>query len=459
MRSRPGLAEVLKEIESVAVVGASPKPGKVGNVVLRNILEYGFKGRVYPVNPRHVEILGLKAYPNISSLPEPPDLVVVAVPTKAVPAVLGEASSKGVKLAVVITSGFREAGNEEAERRLREVVESSKLRVVGPNSAGITLTALNLHASIEVAPSRGSVGLAMQSGAMGGVVMHRLRNLSSGVSFFISLGNMADVSINDVFEYALEDGRTEALVAYVEWVKEGRRFIELGGRLAAEKPLCILKGGRGGRSSEAVRSHTGGLAGNYAVFREAVRKIGAYLAEDVPDLVEVCEALRRLGSLPGKRVLIVTNSGGLGVVTASRLEEHGLEIPRVPEALGRRLAEEAGKTFTGSNPVDFGGDASIDQVIRSLTVEEVRRYYDVAVFVYVPTAAESASEIAGTVEKYAPASSVPLITYFDGEGCEEVARQVSKHAVVVTNATNAAKAIRALVERGSLLKRLKGGQQ
>ncbi len=459
MRSRPKLAEVLSKIESLAVVGASPKPGKVGYVILRNVIDYGFRGRVYPVNPRHDRILGLKSYPSISSLPEVPDAVVIAVPTKAVPEALGEASDKGVRLAVIVTSGFREAGNEEAERRLREVIEGSMLRVIGPNSAGISLTALNLHASIEVTPSKGSVGLAMQSGAMGGVVMHRLKNLSSGVSFFISLGNMSDVSINDVLEYVLEDQHTDALIAYVEWVKEGRRFIELGSKLAAEKPLCILKGGRGGRSSEAVRSHTGGLAGNYAIFKEASRKMGAYLAEDVPDLVEVCEALRRLDHLRGGRALIVTNSGGLGVVTASRLEEHGLEIPRVPDPLARRLAEEAGKHFTGSNPVDFGGDASVDQVIRSLTADGISSYYDVAIFVYVPTAAEGASEIANAVKKYAPASSVPLITYFEGEGCEDVARQVSRHATVVTSPSNAAKAIKALVERGLLFKRLKGGQQ
>jgi len=443
----------LKDISSVAVIGATPKPGKVGNTVLRNILSYGFKGKVYPVNPRYKEILNLKAYPSLKDLPEPPDIAVIAVPTKAVPGVVAEASEIGVGLAVIITSGFKEAGNEEAERELRRIVNSApRMRILGPNSAGITISKVRLHASIEAPPTPGRVGLAMQSGAMGGVVISRLKDLSSGISFFMSLGNMADVEISDVFEYALEDDATDSLIAYVEWVRDGKAFLEKGSKLAAVKPLCILKGGRGERSSEAVRSHTGGLAGNYTIFKEAVRKIGAYLADDVSDLVEVEEALRRVGHLNGSRVLIVTNSGGLGVVTASHIEEHGLDLPPIPPKLTEALAKQAGKSFTGKNPVDFGGDASAEQVAKALTLSDLSKYFDVALFVYVPTAAEGPEEMAKALREHVNEFSLPVIAYFDGEGSREVTMKISGLLPAVTSARNAAKAVLALVNRGKYLR-------
>lgn len=447
------LSDILRNIDSVAVVGASPKPGKVGNTILQNILSYGFEGRVYLVNPKYKDILGLRTYPSLRDLPEVPDIAVVAVPTKVVPAVVAEASEVGVGLTVIITSGFKEAGNEEAERRLRETMSSAQqMRVLGPNSAGITISAVKLHASIEAPPTPGRVGLAMQSGAMGGVVISRLKELSSGISFFMSLGNMADVEISDVFEYALEDDATDSLIAYVEWVRDGRAFLEKGSKLAAVKPLCILKGGRGERSSEAVRSHTGGLAGNYVIFKEAVRKIGAYLADDVSDLVEVEEALRRVGHLNGSRVLVVTNSGGLGVVTASHIEEHGLDLLPIPSKLAEGLTRQAGKSFTGRNPVDFGGDASAEQVAKALTLNDLSRYFDVALFVYVPTAAEGPEEMAKALREHVDEFSLPVIAYFDGEGSREVTMKVSRLLPAVTSARNAAKAVSALVNRGKHLR-------
>jgi len=446
------LTDILSKIDSVAVVGASPKPGKVGNTVLQNIIAFGFKGKIYPVNPKYEEILGLRTYPSLKDVPDVPDVVVIAVPTKAVPQVLAEASRIGIGLAVIITSGFKEAGNEEAERELREVLKSMpRTRVLGPNSAGITVSTAKLHASIEAPPTLGRVGLAMQSGAMGGVVISRLKELSSGISFFMSLGNMVDVEISDVFDYALEDGETESLIAYVEWVRDGKAFLEKGSKLTAIKPLCILKGGRGERSSEAVRSHTGGLAGNYTIFREAVRKIGAYLADDVSDLVEVEEVLRRVGHLNGTRVLIVTNSGGLGVVTASHVEEHGLDLPTIPPKLAESLIKQARKSFTGKNPVDFGGDASAEQVAKALTLNDLKRYFDVVLFVYVPTAAEKPEEMVKALRNYAGEFSLPVITYFDGEGSREVTRKVSGLLPAVTSARNAAKAVSALVNRGKYL--------
>ncbi|MCD6323858.1 MAG: CoA-binding protein [Desulfurococcales archaeon] len=452
MSSRNSLYELTRGIKSVAVVGASATPGKVGNVLLKNIIEFGFKGKIFPVNPKRSEILGLKAYASLKDLPETPDLVVIAVPAKVVPQVLRDTKEVGCGLAIVVTAGFKEAGNEEAQRALEEVIRDGKVRVIGPNSAGVSFTDQRLHASIEVMPEPGSVGLAMQSGAMGGVVISRLRELSAGTSFFFSIGNAADVGVEELFDYALRDEGTESMIAYIEWVKDGKEFIEKGFELSLRKPLCILKGGKGEKSMKAVSSHTGGLAGSYATFKAAAKKIGAYLADDVDDLVEVCEILRRVGDVEARKVLIASNSGGLGIVTASQLEGLNVELPTIDPSLKRKIMEAAGKAFSGSNPIDFGGDSFMNQVVKTFTVEGIENTYDLGILVYVPTAAESASDMASAIEEVGKDFRIPVIAYFDGEGAREAAQRVSKIIPVVTTSRNVGKAVKSLLERHEFLK-------
>jgi len=455
LKLREDLSNILPSVNEVAVVGATPKEGKVGNVLLRNLINYGFKGKIYPVNPKYSEILGIKSYPTISSIPSVPDVVVVAVPAKVVPSVLREAERKGIKLAVVITAGFKEAGNKEAERALEEVIEKGRMRVIGPNSAGISVTNIRLHASIEVMPNEGNVGLAMQSGAMGGVVISRLRSLSSGVSFFVSIGNAADVGVEDAFQYALSDEKTEAMMAYVEWIKDGKKFVNVGKELSKRKPLCILKGGKGESSSRAIKTHTGGLAGSYEVFRAATLKAGAYLADDVDDLVEVCEVLRRLGDREVSRVIIVSNSGGLAIVTASQIEGSGVEIPVIPSKLRDKILTEVKKNYSGINPIDFGGDSFINQVVKTFTIEGIENYFDMGILVYVPTAAENASSMAETVKRFSKDFRLPVVAYFDGEGAPEVGNAVSKEIPIVTSSRNVGRALKALRFRHAFLKHIK----
>ena len=446
------LSEVLSDVDKVAIVGATPKKGKIGNIILSNIVSYGFNGEIYPVNPKYHEILGIRAYPTVSSIPSIPDAVIIAVPPESVPSVLREAEGKGIKLAVIITAGFGEIGNKDAQEAINEIIREGRIRVIGPNSAGISITRLKLHASIEVIPEKGSVGLAMQSGALGGVIVSRLRSLSSGISFFISIGNAADIGVEDVFEYASSDEETDAVIAYVEWIKDGRRFVNSGLKLSRRKPLCILKGGRGESSSRAVKSHTGGVASVYNVFRAAALKIGAYLADDVDDLVEVCEVLRRLGDKEVSRVLVVSNSGGLSIVTASQIENSGVEIPSIPPSLRKDIVGKAGKMYSGSNPLDFGGDSSIDQVIKSLTVEGIEKYFDLGVLVYVPTAAEKVSSMVRAFRDLYPYLRLPVIAYFDGEGASSVIREVSSRVPVVTVSRNIGKALSALRLRHRFLR-------
>ncbi|HDN75776.1 MAG TPA: hypothetical protein ENG05_01455 [Acidilobales archaeon] len=450
MRGKPSLTPMLASgVNSLAIVGASPIEGKVGYVILKNVIDSGFKGKIYPVNPKHNKILGIKSWPRLSDLPEVPDLVVIAIPPPYVPEVLNEAGSLGVKLAVIITAGFREVGNVKLEEELYKISAKYSMRILGPNSAGITLSKYDVHASIEVLPAKGKVGLVMQSGALGGVVIDRLRKLSSGISFFFSLGNMLDIDFVDALEYAMNDEETESLIAYVEWLRRGREFIRLAKRFTREKPLCIIKGGWGARSTEAVRSHTGGLATNYSIFKAVCKQVRAFLANDLDELVEVCEVLRRIKKLRGNRVLIVTNSGGLGVITASHLESVGIDLKPISSNLSSKLASQANKKFTGRNPIDFGGDATINQVLSSLHIRELEDYYDVVVIVYVPTAAEGVNAICKGIKENVKDVNLPIVMYFDGFGKDDVMMCASRYAPVVSSAGNLALAFKELMKRRS----------
>lgn len=435
------LTEVFKSVESVAVVGGSPVKGKIGNVVLENILRCGFSGRIYVVNPKYDSVLNLKSYKSLRELPERPDVVVVAVPADTAVQVVEEAARLRAKLAVVISSGFSESERLSLQERLENIVGSYEIRVVGPNSAGITLSSSLLHASIEVLPSRGSVGIAAQSGAVGGVIISELKRYSSGISFFVSLGNCADVSPEEVLGYAAEDENTEALILYLEWLRDGRKFVENGLKLLSSvKPLCIIKGGVGKQSSEAVKSHTGGLTPSYEVFKAAVSKVRGYLATEIQDAVEVCELARRLKRLYPSKIIIVTNSGGLGVLAASHLDLGGFEIPRPPPRLTETLSK-LGLRSTTSNPLDLGGDTYIETLTDILTLSELREYYDLAVLAYVPTAVETPEKIAKAIEEKQADFSLPVIGYFAGEGSYEIAARASKYLPVISSSWILSKAL------------------
>jgi acyl-CoA synthetase (NDP forming) len=435
-----GVLEVLRRVNSVAIVGASPIRGKVGYELLSNVVKYGFRGEVYPVNPKYGEVLGFRCYSSPRDIPGDVDVAVIAIPAPQVPKVLEEFCGKGVKLAVVISAGFRERGHLELEERLLRVSRDCGIRLIGPNSAGVTSTPVRLHASIEVLPSEGGVAVVSHSGAVGGVVIYELQKLGSGVSYFISLGNSLDVSLEEVLEEVIKDPHTDSVIAYVEWIKEGRRFIEALRRLSRSKPVAVVKGGWGRASSEAVKTHTGGIATPYELFKAAVRQAGAYLAEEVDEAVEVVEFLRRLRVLPkARRVLVVTNSGGYGILTSSHLEVAGAEVPPLTEGLAERIRAVVSKEFSGVNPVDFGGDSKAADVVRALSLDVLRDHYDLAVVVYVPTSAEAPEEICEAFKEVPEV--LPTVYLVAGGGSTAIARCLSEVKPVVKRPSSLAKVL------------------
>ncbi|MEM0319589.1 MAG: CoA-binding protein [Fervidicoccaceae archaeon] len=435
------LRDAVKKVNSVAIVGATPIEGKIGNIILRNIVDWGFNGDIFLVNPKYSSIHGYRAFPSLLDLPSIPDIVVIAIPEKDVGKVLEESAEIGAKLAVVITS------NAEISENLKEEFRE-RMRIIGPNSAGITLSKYKLHASIEVPPSTGKVGIVAQSGAVGGVVLSRLSLLSSGVSFFFSLGNSADISVEDALEYAIDDDNTEAVIAYIEWLKNGRKFIDVASTLRKRgKPLCVLKGGRGEASEKAARSHTGGIATDYSLFKAAVRQAGGYLASDLDEVVEVCEVMRRIRIADEPKPIIITNSGGVGVISVSLMDELGIKV-KIPSI--EILPQKYGGKVKQGNPLDLGGDAYIDDILEVLSNNRLPEEFNLSVLIYVPTASEKPEKISEAIKKRAKDFSLPTIGMFAGAGSVEIIESVSSVIPVVSTSAILSKAIHALwMNRGN----------
>ncbi|MEM1935424.1 MAG: CoA-binding protein [Sulfolobales archaeon] len=433
-----GVISRLRRVESVAIVGASPIEGKMGFELLRNVVKFGFEGRVYPVNPKYDEVMGFKCYKTPREVPDKVDLGVIAVPAPQVPGVLRDLCKRDTEVSVVISSGFRERGRGDLEELVRSSASDCGMRLVGPNSAGVTSSPSKLHASIEVLPSPGRVAVVSHSGAVGGVAMYELQRLGSGVSYFVSVGNSADVSVEEVLGELAEDPHTDAVVVYVEWVRDGRWFLESLRKLSRAKPIAVVKGGWGEASSRAVSSHTGGMATPYEIFRAAVRQSGALLVDEVEDAVSLVEALRKLRvgkAIP--RVLVVTNSGGYGILVASHLESVGVALPQVGSDLREAVEAAVGRELSGGNPVDFGGDSRSSDVVRALLVDGVERYYDAAVVVYVPTSAESPGEICENFKRVE--ERLPTVYLVAGGGAGWISRCLSESKPVVTRVSTLSK--------------------
>ncbi|HDM92138.1 MAG TPA: CoA-binding protein [Candidatus Korarchaeota archaeon] len=355
------------EPKSVAVVGASRNPEKLGHVVLRQLLE-NFEGRVYPVNPKADEILGLKCYPSVTSLPEAVDLAVVAVPAPITPQVVRECGERGVKAAIVISGGFSEVGNVELEEELKETAKKYGVRIIGPNCMGIYRPSSGLDTLFTPSdrlprPPRGDVAILTQSGSFGGAILTWLAMEGKGISVFVSYGNRADVDEADLIEYLSEDPETRVIAIYIEGLSNGRRFMEAARRVSPRKPIVVFKAGRSQKGARAVQSHTGSLAGSDSAYEAAFKQSGVVRAYSTEEFLDVSRALARLPLPRGPGVGIITNGGGYGVIAVDALEEQGLEVPDLDEDTRKRLREQLPPYYPVGNPLDLTGSSTPEQYL------------------------------------------------------------------------------------------------
>jgi len=352
------LQKILKP-RSIALVGASREPKKLGHITLKNLIEGGFKGKIFPINPEAGEVLGLTAYQSVLKVPYPVDLAVIAVPAAFVPKVIEQCGQKGIQAAVIISAGFREAG-AEGEAYEQETVEASKkggTRILGPNCIGIVNASENLNATLsrlieakELKPGR--IAFISQSGAFGASLYTWAQGKGIGFDKLVSFGNMCDIDESDVFNYLATDEDTKTIVMYMEGVKDGRKFLSTAKRVSRIKPIIIMKIGRSSRGSKAAKSHTGALTGSNAIYDAAFKQSGVIKAINTTEMFDFAKALATQPLPKGKRVAIVTNGGGLGVAATDACEEEGLELTELAEETRNRIRELIPKFASALNPID-----------------------------------------------------------------------------------------------------------
>ena len=340
---------------SVAVAGASSGMG-FGAVFLASLRAFEFPGPIYPVNPKTNEIGGLTCYPSLSAVPGQVDYVISSVPAAAVPQLLEESATKGVKVIHFFTAGFSETGEEERAQLEQQVLQRARelgIRVIGPNCMGLYVPASHLAFFPDFPKEPGPVAMISQSGANASEFVHRAALRGIRFSKVISYGNAADLDESDFFEYCAADPESEIIVSYIEGVKDGRRFFRTLAEASAAKPVVILKGGRTEAGGSAAHSHTGSLAGSLEVFDGLCRQVGAIRVDGLEELTDVTLTLRFVGVVPGPRVGIVGAGGGHSVLAADEVASTGLQVPALPEDTQQRLKEFT--PFAGTsvrNPID-----------------------------------------------------------------------------------------------------------
>jgi len=408
------------EPASVAVIGASTTPEKLGHAVLRNLVEGGYskRGIVYPINPKANEILGLKAYPSVLDVADPIDLAVIVIPYPYVPDALRICGQKGIPAAIVISAGFREAGMEglERERELIEIAREFNIRIVGPNCLGIIDTFTPLNASFAAGtPPSGPMAFMSQSGALGTAVLDIALAGRLGLSKFVSLGNKADVSETDLLKSWSDDENSRVIMIYSEGLPNGQEFIQIARDVAQKKPIIAIKSGVTQSGSRAVSSHTGSLAGSEQAYQAAFRQAGILRAESMESLFDIALANGYQPEIMGDRIAIITNAGGPGILATDALERAGMTIARFDYQTIHNLEQFLPDAASAANPVDVLGDARADRFRFALETVAKDRHVDGLLVVLTPQAMTEIEETAHAIGKLSRNIEKPILSCFMGE--------------------------------------------
>lgn len=405
----------------VAIVGASADPHKLSHGILRNAVSHGFRGAVYPVNPKATEILGLRCYPDILAVPDPVELAVLVLPAALCPAVLDACGRRGIRAAIVISGGFREVGPKGAalEAELVRIARHYGMRLIGPNCVGTLDAHTGLNTTfIRTMPQPGAIAFVSQSGAICGGILEWTAGKGIGFSRFATLGNAADVTETDLLLDLAEDPNTRVIVAYVEAIRDGQRFIEVARQVTPHKPILVIKAGRTEAGTRAVSSHTGSLAGSMAAYDAAFRQAGVIRVDSVEELFNNALALA-YGPLPrGPRVAVVTNAGGPASLAADEVEQVGLAMPPTSPATQARLAEFTHPEAQLANPVDMLGGAEPPDYERAVSALLADEAFDAVLPILVPQALVDPVAVAEAIGRAAQSQAgepKPVVACFMGD--------------------------------------------
>ena len=377
--------------KSVAVVGASENPAKIGHEILKNIKDSGFPGKIYPINPKSKEILGLTCHKSVLEVKEPIDLAVIIIPARFVPSVVEECGQKEIKAAVVITGGFSEAGpeGEALQKEVERIAQLYGIRVVGPNCQGINNPYCPLCASWPLLTGKGRVAVISQSGTVGAAMMDWFSEEHLGVSCFVSMGNRVDVEESDLIGYLDQDPNTQVIALYIEGVKNPARFFQVLKNI--KKPLVVLKSGRTPKGRVAAESHTKSLAGSDAVYEALFKRFNVHRADTIEEFYDFSKALAYLPSFSGNRILFITTSGGAAILATDQAEKEGLDVAAMPDELSKKLEPVVPAHSIRANPLDLTGDA--DAEMFKNVVQVAKEYYDILGLIFGDPV-EDANEVA-----------------------------------------------------------------
>jgi acetyltransferase len=412
----------LFEPKSVAVIGASDRENSVGNIIFKNILESGYKGRLYPINPKHATVQGEEAFKSIEEIGARVELAVIATRPQTVPTIVEQCGRSGVKNVIVITSGFAEAGHSGAalERKMLEIARSYNVRVLGPNCLGIIRPELGLNATFaRVNANVGNLALVSQSGAMCSSVLDWAKSNRVGFSSVISLGSTADVDFGEILDYLIYDNRTHYILLYVEGIRNARRFMSALRSAARIKPIILLKAGRHAAGSAAVQTHSGMIAGSDIVFDAAIRRAGVVRVKNVGQLFYASKALASKFRPQGKRLAIITNGGGPGAMAADRAGDLEIPLANLSMTTIQALNASMPANWSHSNPIDIAGDATPERYRDAILAVAQDDEVDGMLVMLSPQAMTQPMEVAKAVIDVSDQTSKPILACWMGE--EQVA--------------------------------------
>jgi len=415
------------EPAGVAVIGASSNPHKLSFGILRNLVNSTYTGGIYPVNPGAQEILGKTSYPDVSSVPDPVELAVIVLPAPVIPDTLAACGKRGVKAVIVISGGFKEVGEggEKMEAQCLEIIKRYQMRMIGPNCVGL----VNLHTGLNTTfiygvPDKGGIGFMAQSGAVMGGVVDLVMGKKIGFSHFISMGNETDVTETDLMEYLAEDADTRVIAAYVEQIRDGRRFLAAARRVSRVKPIVLLKGGKSSAGARAVSSHTGSLAGSYSAYQAAFKQAGVIEVGSINELFEVALAFDFQPLPKGRRAVIITNAGGPAALASDALSANGLMLDDLEPGTRDTLRAALNPSAQVGNPVDILGGAEPQDYALCVKTLLKDKNVDIVLPLLVPQALVSPVGVAQAIVDEAAGNDKTVLACIMGDLSVDEARLV-----------------------------------
>ncbi|ABN57630.1 MULTISPECIES: acetate--CoA ligase family protein [Methanoculleus] len=414
---------------SIAVIGASSEPKKMGYAVMHNLLH--FPGQLYPVNNKRPEVQGLKAYPSILDIPNPVDMAVITVPAKHVPSVIEECGQKGVSMVVIITAGFKEMGEggKALEDRVLEIAKGYGTRIVGPNCLGLIVPPKGIDTTyVHESPKPGNIAFISQSGAIVNTVVDWSIRQDIGFSAVISVGNQADLNFIDFLRFVERDPKTKGIILYIEEIQDGKTFMKVVSEVSKTKPVVAIKSGSSAKGQAAASSHTGSLSGSYDVYMEAFRESGVIPVHTLTGTFQVAEMLSLPKGYPrGKRAVVITNAGGFAVLSSDYAERYGIDLINLPPKVLKELNDLLPDFWNKNNPIDLLGDANEKRFEQTFSVlAKHQDCWDIAFVVGFPNLVIGSEQLANQIIRFSEKTENMIVSTLLGGGSMDRGRKVLK---------------------------------